>query len=289
MKSSLKPLLVTLILFNLLIQGTQVSGVAAEVTSVEDIIELEKTTTPKVQLTGPTKEVDSTLKGQIERTENLQPEDAQNLSALWKTVIERNPIIQYGLKQLATPPELRYAHTGLMKRTINGLLSGAALVPYMMGADQYTAGATSLGVGMVDRAIQQTDKIDPSQLPSDTELVELSGFVQQLQRRVIENYFDYKNNLERCTHLQQQQEKLNQQYQNAVASSDPLDDLWTKHQITTTSDQLFQTRQAAKRHYLILERLVGTDGMRNLRFGEMQPPSDSGKISSIPESSPQNP
>jgi hypothetical protein len=238
---------------------------------VNDIIELEQKKPAKIQLSAPISSLSSPLKGRVLNSEAMSSEDLQNLSGLWTTVINRNPVIQYGLKELATPPELRYAHSSIMSRTLSGLLSGAALIPYTMGADQFTAGATTLSANLVDRAMQQSKKIDPTTLPSDTELVELSGFVQSLQKTLVESYYQYKNSLQATAQLSQSLEKIKTQYQQAKAANNTQDSLWLNQLYKQTEYQHQLSWQSAKRHYLILERLVGTKGLQAVRFGDARP------------------
>jgi hypothetical protein len=239
-----------------------------------EVVELEDKPDNKYQLSRPVEamETPSPLKGHIINDSQLEKEDLANLSTLWKTIIDRNPVIQYGLKQLATPPELRYAHSSIMTRTVGGLLSGASLVPYMMGADQLTAGATMLSTQLVDRAMQQSQRIDPSDLPSDTELVELSGIVQSLQKKLVENYFQYKSSLVTYVQLGHLMDRLKRQYHRAVDSNNTLEQLSIRHMYQNTRHQQFVARETAKRHYLVLERMVGTQGMQQLRFDHARIP-----------------
>ncbi len=196
----------------------------------------------------------------------LSPEDSENLNMLWQTVIARNPVIQYGLKQLATPPELRYAQSSIMSRTVAGLLSGAAMLPFVMGADQYTSGATMMGANLVDRAMTQSQKVDPSQLPSDTELVELSGVIQTLQKSLVEHYFQYKGSLSAAVQLADKEGLYDKNYRRAKQTPTAVDDLWSLKQLEDIRHQQLVARQSARQSFLVLERLVGTEGMRKLRF-----------------------
>ena len=201
-------------------------------------------------------------------------EDTRNLSALWQMILAKNPIIQYGLKQLATPPELRYAHASAMSRTVSGLLSGASMLPYAMGADQYTAGATMMSSNLVEHARVESKKIDPNKLPSDTELVELAGIVQSLQRTMVESYFHYKTSLASWS----QQEQLKNQLQTMPVSGASDQHLWHDYLVMQTNEHALLAEQEAKRYYLNLERLVGPSGMRTLHF-EMS----SAQLSAIPQ------
>lgn len=260
----------------------------ADITSVNDIIELDTKPTQSYELSAPIVTLDPKNDLKLSQDSTLSAEDTRNLDMLWQSVIQKNPVIQFGLKQLATPPELRYAHASIMSRTVSGLLSGAAMVPYMMGAGQLTAGATTVGSQLVDRAMTQSQKIDPRYLPSDTELVELSGMVQTLQKSLVENYFLYKNALISYVHLQQEIDLLGRQRQQQQDGNWSGDIMLFELSQSASEKQLL-AKQASKRHYLVLERLVGVDVMRKLQFTESMRtvrealPSETISIQSAPQ------
>ncbi len=243
-------------------------GIAAQtawaVTPVQEIIRLDKPEAPKYELTEPDPIPEASLKAHLSHTDLVAaPEDKENLDRLWQGVIQRNPVIQYSLKQLATPPELRYGHNSLMSRTLSGLLNGAAMLPYTLGADQYTAGASVMGANLIDRAMAQSKQIDPNQLPSDTELVQLSGVVQSLQEQVLRNYQDYKDSLM----------TLSQQPMQTVPTKNSLgftvNSLWTLVNQQEVEYTNLLTRHTADRAALSLERLVGPETMKQVVFKEM--------------------
>ncbi len=248
-----------------------------EITPLNDIIKLEPNAEPKapkldprIHLSKPVKVLESSVQHvnvqpPANNANELSTEDSQNLKALWQTVVAHNPIIQFGLKQLATPPELRYAHESIMLRTLSGLLSSAGMVPYMMGAGQITAGAAAVGANLTDRALQQTKKVDPAKLPSDTELVELSGIIQSLQKSLVENYFSYKNGLSAFLQLEQ----LKQQTLGSLKESLPKStiELVLRQQLLEDLDnQITSQRNQVKCSYLVLERLVGKEAIHGLHF-----------------------
>ena len=256
---ALLPLLMSLMVCGTVLAATDTDS---ETTSVDSIIELGKTTPSRVLVTPPIETLDPRFKNPVTDGAPLAKADEQNLTSLWRVILTRNPIIEYGLKQLATPPELRYAHESIMSRTIGGLLNGAAMLPLAMGATQYTAGATAIGANAVDRAMVQSQKADPNKLPSDTELVELSGLVQTLQKALVENYFQYKSNLSTCAQMDTLLGKLEDDRLKARG----MELFWNREVHETTEHQHLLAQQAAKRAYVALERMVGADGMRTLSF-----------------------
>jgi len=236
-------------------------------TSVNEIVQLDQASPKHVQLSEPVDYLPSQLKVEISKHTDQSHEDFQNLSTLWQTIVVRNPVIQYSLKQLATPLEQRYVHESAMSRTVSGLLSGAALLPAALSADAYTTGFTSIGSSMVDKAIQNSKKQgNISQLPTDTELVELSSIVQHLEQSLVENYFAYKDSLNAYLRQDQLATALASQCQNQPATADPMNTLWLKHLYDTADMARLKAREDAMRHYLVLERMAGTKGMQNVHF-----------------------
>lgn len=243
-------------------------------TSVNEIIQLDQTPSKHVQLSEQVDYMPSQLKVEISKHVDQTHEDFRNLDTLWQTVVARNPVIQYSLKQLATPPELRYVHESMMSRTVSGLLSGAALLPAAFGADAYTTGFTSIGSSVVDKAMQNAKKTDNTKLlPSDAELVELSGIVQHLEQSLVENYFAYKDSLNAYLRQDQLAAALDVQYKNQPETTDPVNRIWLKHLYDTADLARLNARQEAMRHYLALERMAGTKGMQNIHFETPTPPN----------------
>ncbi len=240
-------------------------------------VQLQSDKAPKIHLSPAIGTLKEPLEAHINTTYQLTNEDTYNLKQLWQAVINHNPVVQYGLKILATPPELRYFHTSILSRAIGGLLSGVALVPYMMGANQYEAGAASISANMMDRAINHTEKEDPSKLPSDIELVELSSFVQGLQKSVIENYFQYKHSLMAYVKTDAMVKQITQQYPKTTETAHTLNDLWVQSLYQSATNERLLAKQSAQKHYLALERLVGTNGMKDLVFNDMPLTANTGK------------
>lgn len=241
-----------------------------ETTNVDDIVTFKSgkpnTKDPlKYDLSLPLESIDPAVKMPYTQGSSLTEEDKQNLTRLWRGILQKNVVIQYGLKQLATPPELRYAHQSVMSRSLGALLAGAGMIPYMFGADAFTAAGSTVGTNMVDKAVVQTKKIDPKLLPSDTELVALSGIVNALQNSLYQSYFQYKTSL--ITHVQLKQ-LLGKIEQQVASSQDPRDMLMASQLLDAAQLQNLDAKQICERNYLLLERMVGGEGMKTLRFDE---------------------
>lgn len=268
-------------LFSLAVATSMLTAPVLAATGVNDIIELDKPRQkPHVELSLPMEKMQTPIiHGSLSAERQVSLEDVRNLETLWKAILARNPVIQFSLKQLATPPELRFAHASMMSKTVSGLLSGVSMLPMAIGAGGYASGTSMVGAEMMDRAVRQSKKIDPSQLPSDTELVQLSSTVQALQSSLVSNYFDYKTGL---LGILQQRDHLAvlaaQDSQNPAA--EPALVLWRQAARMDADAAELEARQTAERHFLALERLVGADGMAKLRFDGILPPA-----TAIPEKS----
>lgn len=196
----------------------------------------------------------------------MTPQDTRNLDLLWGAVVSHNPVIQFGLRRLATPPEIRDKHNSLMARTVTGLVNSAAMVPYAMGYNQWTSGASVIGSNLVNRAVNQVNGEDVRDLPSDRELVELSSLVEELQQQVVTNYFGYKLALNEMIELDVEERRLWTQYKKAQATPDPMDDVWFYQWLMATQGNSYTAKSKAKQHLVLLTRLVGQENLELLRF-----------------------
>jgi len=280
MKFKTNSILASVLLLYSVSMTVSFADVTPDQATLNEVIKLDKQpTAPKILPQPPLPDLpDPPLEGRVSDVipqsgttpspNALSPEDTRNIASLWKLAIARNPVIQYGLKELATPPELRYAHASIMSRIIGGMLAGASILPYMLGGGQYEAGATAIGANMVDRAMTQSQQIDPEKLPSDTELVELSGIIQKIQRSLAENYLQYKSDLTAYNHLNDELAAFPPPSATPDANMDPFKQIWIQQQTLNLKEQLLETTNDAKQHFLLLERLVGLDGIKNLHFGD---------------------
>lgn len=237
---------------------------------LDDMIRLDKPKAQGIQLTPAQPVSVSSLKAGLSENITMAGPDRKNMEMLWQALVQKNPVIQYSLKQLATPPELRYAQESIFSRTVGTLLTGASMVPYVFGADPYATGATSIGANMVDRAMHQSGKADVESLPSDTELVELSGTVQKLREDLITHYSDYVSSLRKAASLREQADVLTMKLQNAGGGTDATTQFTLKYLRDTLEQQSQESLESAKCDYLALERLVGVDTLKKLQLAEAQ-------------------
>jgi len=268
---------ITLTLTSLLLSLTPAWAQSPEPTSMglDEMIQLDKPRAQSIQLTPAQPSSVASLKASLSENITMAGPDRKNMEILWQALVQKNPVIQYSLKQLATPPELRYAQESIFSRTVGTLLTGASMVPYVFGADPYATGATSIGANMVERAMHQSEKGEIENLPSDTELVELSGTVQKLREDLITHYSDYVSNLRKAASLREQADVLTLKLQNPRTNADPTTQFTLQYLRDTLEQQSQESLESAKCNYLALERLVGVDTLKKLQLAEAEPEASS--------------
>ena len=194
--------------------------------------------------------------------------DSEDIQVLWSSTVDRNPVIKFALKKLASPPDQRKAHSSLMVKTVSALISGASILPGLLGADSITSSATSAGGTIAKRALASTQM--PKNIPlTDTELIHLARLVEDLQDRIIKNYYQYRNDLEALKMAHQEVVKQNIAYSVALRANDKLEIMATKVLYDNALKDEMNLKRDVKIHMLELERLAGTDAMNTLRLGKI--------------------
>jgi hypothetical protein len=241
-----------------------------------DVIHLETTQNglPKgIELSTPLTIIDdSAIKAGI-TAEGLAPEDERNLEALWLGILQHNPTIQYALRQLNMPEDVRRHHKSLMARTMSGLLSGVGMLPYAFGNSAASIGAASITQSLANRLAAKADKIDPKTLPTDAELVALSSTVEGVRSDLVSSYYAYKQALQGLTDLDSQRQTIEGFREKARKTADWQDDALAEMQVQAIERDRLEARQQAERSYLRLERLVGAELMTELSFLPQLPSS----------------
>ncbi|MEZ4575489.1 MAG: hypothetical protein R2857_11330 [Vampirovibrionales bacterium] len=69
-----------------------------------------------MKLNKPLEQLANPLQSNYAQTQTITVQDKLNLDMLWSGIVDGNPILQFGIKWLATPPELRDAHNSVMSR-----------------------------------------------------------------------------------------------------------------------------------------------------------------------------
>lgn len=224
--------------------------------------QVEVDTTPKV-VKGSLLITDD---GMLDELIQLQKtKDVEDIEKLWKGTVENNKVIGFALKKLATPESQRRIHSSLMAKTLSAIISGSSFVPCFMGADpSVTTGAFAAG-----RLAQSllNRKSTPQEIPlTDTELIELAGLVEDLQDKIIDAYYNYKNSLSQVKEARQKLLLYHKNYSAALESGDVLDISISSALYDAMTIQEYTSMQSAKKYHLELQRLAGRKVVANLNL-----------------------
>lgn len=194
--------------------------------------------------------------------------DIEDIKTLWEATVKRNPVIKFALKKLSLPAEQRKISSSRMAKTISTLINGACMLPALLGADSITSSAASAGGGLASRAIRNKDL--PKEMPlTDTELIQLARLVEDLQDKVIKNYYGYKGNLEAYKIAKENTVKHNSTYSRALESGDSVQIMATKILYDKALMNEEELKQKIKLNRLQLERLAGVKVVNGLNLGKI--------------------
>ena len=169
------------------------------------------------------------------------------------------------MKKLATPESQRRIHSSLMAKTLSAIVSGASLAPALLGAD-YMAQSGSYAVGRLAQNFINRKNI-PQEIPlTDTELIELAGLVESLQDKIINAYYNYKNELSQLKEVRSQGLLYNKNYGKAMDEEDFLEIAISSSLYKDIQIEEFKHLQMAKKYHLELQRLAGKKVVDNLNL-----------------------
>lgn len=192
-----------------------------------DVVSLSAVTTPTLttrpRLEGVKKALDihsadSGLKTLEARQKKVEEADLKNL---WDATVERNPVIRFALEKLATPEEVHAQQSSVfMRKTLNVLISGATLASSMIPGG---GGYRNLGVMAGGDAVRNLTLGNPQEgmenRLSPTEKIQLAGLIDDLQRKVVETYQQYRVTLNDLADAHQKTLAYNQGYTEAMSHS----------------------------------------------------------------------
>ena len=186
-----------------------------------------------------------------------------DLELLWKGTIENNKVIEFALKKLATPESQRRIHSSLMAKTLSAIISGASLVPSLVGGN-YGIQTASYSAGRLAQALLNRKNM-PTEVPlTDTELIELAGLIEDLQDTIISTYYNYKNSLIMIKETRERILLYAKNYDRAQKSGDVLDLTISSAQYDNMIVQEFEEVQNAKKYHAELQRLAGKTAVDKL-------------------------
>lgn len=196
----------------------------------------------------------------------LQKEkDMDDIDSLWKGTVENNQVIGFALKKLSTPESQRRIHSSLMAKTLSAIVSGAALAPSLVGAD-YAVQSGSYAAGRLIQNFMNRKNI-PQEIPlTDTELIELAGLVENLQDKIINAYYNYKNSLSQLKEVRSREMLYSKNYVKAMDEEDFLEIAISSALYKDMQLEEYKYEQMAKKYHLELQRLAGKKVVDNLNM-----------------------
>lgn len=202
----------------------------------------------------------------MEELIKLQKEkDLADIENLWKGTIENNKVIEFALKKLATPESQRRIHSSLMAKTLSAVISGASLVPSLVGGN-YAIQTASYSAGRLAQSLLNRKNV-PKEVPlTDTELIELAGLIEELQDTIISTYYNYKNSLIMIKETRERILLYAKNYDKAQQKGDVLDLTISSTLYDNMIVQEFEEVQNAKKYHAELQRLAGKTAVDNLNL-----------------------
>lgn len=194
-----------------------------------------------------------------------QEKDLEDIDMLWKEAVERNTLIKFALKKLASPDSQRRIHSSLMAKTVAALVSGASFIPGFAGSNAtIQTGAYAAG-HIISTLI--TKRTMPKENPlTDTELIELAGVIEDLQDDIITSYYGYKSSLSQIKETREQIILYNKNFNSATKNNDTLEMFLSEHLYEKAILREEQQSYQAKKYLLELQRLSGDKAIEKLNL-----------------------
>ena len=245
-----------------IVLGTQVF--AAQEVSLNGVQkEIYKTTPKKTKISGSLLINDKQV---LEDLIKLQKEkDLADIEILWKGTIENNKVIEFALKKLSTPESQRRIHSSLMSKTLSAVISGASLVPSLVGGN-YGIQTASYSAGRLAQTWLNRKNV-PKEVPlTDTEMIELAGLIENLQDTIIATYYNYKNSLIMIKETRERILLYAKNYDKAQKKGDVLDLTISSTLYDNMIIQEYEEVQNAKKYHAELQRLAGKTAVDKLNL-----------------------
>ncbi len=240
-------------------------------------LSLQKTEQKTIVISKPPEKVDTPLfeQNQDKAKESFEIQkkmDIEDIKALWEATVEQNAVIRFALKKLAMPPEQRRIHSSIMARSLSTLISGVAILPNILGADSFMSTASVAGGSLANRVLN--NKTMPKEMPiTDTELIQLAGLIEDLQNRIIKNYYDYKSSLEELKKCRQNIIIQNRLYSNAIKTNNEIAVISSSALYDKELLNELRLKQEIKLRRIELERMAGektVSGLNLTKTGDLK-------------------
>lgn len=207
-------------------------------------------------------------KAVMEEIVKMQKEkDLEDIENLWKGTVENNQVIAFALKKLSTPESQRRIHSSLMAKTLSAIVAGSSFVPYALGTD-YMLQTGAFAAGRIAQNLINKKNM-PQEIPlTDTELIELAGLVENLQDKIINAYYNYKNALIQLKNVRSKELLYSRNYAKAMDEEDFLEIAISSSLYDNIVIEEYYYLQNAKKYHLELQRLAGKKVMENLNLSQ---------------------
>ena len=204
----------------------------------------------------------------MEEIVKMQKEkDLEDIENLWKGTVENNQVIAFALKKLSTPESQRRIHSSLMAKTLSAIVAGSSFVPYALGTD-YMLQTGAFAAGRIAQNLINKKNM-PQEIPlTDTELIELAGLVENLQDKIINAYYNYKNALIQLKNVRSKELLYGRNYAKAMDEEDFLEIAISSSLYDNIVIEEYYCLQNAKKYHLELQRLAGKKVMENLNLSQ---------------------
>lgn len=235
--------------------------------------EIDTSTVPKkVTLKETPKEIKGSLFVTEQETAQIiinkqQEKDVEDLEIIWMATVSKNPIIKFTLEKLAIPEEQRRIHSSLMAKSLSAIISGASILPSFLGMNYAVQSASYATARLANNLInKENNKILADSPLTDTEAIELASLIENLQDEIVIAYYCYKNSLIRLKNLREQMLIKNKNFNEALQKGDNLEITINSANWQEKLIEEYELKQEAKRYYLMLQRLCGTEAIDKLNL-----------------------
>ena len=211
-----------------------------------------------IELTPEEKELQQAL-------EVIKGREIQDIKLLWDSTIERNNVIRFALDKVSSPPERRNVKSTLMARSVATMIQGASMIPTLFGMGA-TAEYSSLIGGRLATNSFAKNFIPAHGNPSITEaeLIQLTGLIEDLQSKIINNYYNYKMSLQKLLAEEKSLQEHENKYQQALKSENPASIIITSAMKDKSLQAKEKLEEEVKFYRLQLERLAGLETVSEL-------------------------
>lgn len=235
-------------------------------------LDIKDSRKPEIKVSEPPKRIDNEIfvsdQEKIKEAFEIQKKmDIKDITILWESTVERNTVVKFALKKLAMPADQRRIHSSLMAKSVSALISGVSILPSFMGVDSVTSSASMATGSLASRVINS--KTFPKEMPlTDTELIQLASLVEDLQDRLIKNYYDYKSSIDSLKVCRQNLLLQNKNYSDALKSNNELSIITASALYDKNLLNELKLEQQVKQCRLELERLAGAEALDKLTLSQ---------------------